>query len=120
MTGQLLTAEQPAERWQVKPSHVYRLTARARSLRSASAATTPTGSTRSSALAALPAMGHCVSPGAAQPAAHGERAPGEVGTVEASKPPCLADTVADCPHHVVCAEVLEPQVELTADPGRAT
>jgi excisionase family DNA binding protein len=26
MTGQLLTAEQLAERWQVKPSHVYRLT----------------------------------------------------------------------------------------------
>ena len=26
MNGQLLTAEQLAERWQVKPSHVYRLT----------------------------------------------------------------------------------------------
>ncbi len=26
MTGQLLTAEQLAERWQVKVSHVYRLT----------------------------------------------------------------------------------------------
>jgi excisionase family DNA binding protein len=26
MTGQLLTAEQLAERWQVAPAHVYRLT----------------------------------------------------------------------------------------------
>lgn len=25
MTGQLLTAEQLAERWQVQPSHIYRL-----------------------------------------------------------------------------------------------
>jgi excisionase family DNA binding protein len=26
MTGQLMTAEQLAERWQVAPAHVYRLT----------------------------------------------------------------------------------------------
>lgn len=26
MTGQLLTAEQLADRWQVSPAHVYRLT----------------------------------------------------------------------------------------------